>query len=94
MGLFPTALTCFFPRRWQPEAWDLEAVAADPVRLLLVPSRDEGAAEVGAHKPISVGRQEMRADGHGQKSLGRWCWAGAAALDAVPNVEKGSVGWV
>lgn len=59
VGQFPTGPTCFFARRWEPKAWDLEAVAADPVWLLLVPSRDEGAAEVGHHSPVLVGRSLM-----------------------------------
>lgn len=57
---FPTGPTCFLPRRREPEAWHLEALAADPVRLLLVPSRDEGTAEVGQHTPSSLGARRGR----------------------------------
>lgn len=60
---FPTGPTYFLPRGREPEAWHLEAVAADSVRLLLVPSRDEGTAEVGQHIPSLLGAKTGRLRG-------------------------------
>lgn len=60
---FPTGPTCFLPRRREPEAWHLEALAADSVRLLLVPSRDKGTAEVGHHVPSLEGARRGRLRG-------------------------------
>lgn len=76
-GRVPAGPTTLLPRRRESEAWDAEAVAADPVRLLLVPGGDEGAAEVGHHGPSRWGDGRWAAKGHHQKSPGHW-----GALDA------------
>lgn len=84
----PSGPTCFFPRRSESEAWDLEAVAAHLVRFLLVPSRDEGAAEVGGHSPVSVEIQELEGEGMLQKSLSWSCLTGAVSSQGTGQGEE------
>lgn len=55
-------------------------MAADLVRLLLVPSGDEGAAEVGEHSPVWVGSRSCRGPRAAQSSS-------SAELAAPSGVE-------